>query len=131
MCLVILGKRIMWESLTESITTPGIKKKPYLLFGIGLNVNTTSFPEEIKDTSTSMLVETGKNWPIIQIGVSFLARLITCFCLLHQWEASCLEDDIPFSKAENPVITRYECFSNLKDRKVIYGKDLESEPGSI
>ncbi len=127
--VLVSGKKIC-GILSESITTQELGET-YLLFGIGLNVNTTSFPKEIKDTSTSMLIETGKHWPIIQIGVSFLARLITCFCLLHQWEASCLEDDIPFSKAENPVITRYECFSNLKGRKVIYGKDLESEPGSI
>ena len=33
----------------------------YVVIGIGINVNTTEFADEIKETASSLLVETGKN----------------------------------------------------------------------
>ena len=34
----------------------------HVVIGVGINVNTESFPEEIQKTATSLAIETGKKW---------------------------------------------------------------------
>lgn len=54
--IVLNGKKIC-GILTEMI----LKEESYaVIIGVGINVNTDSFPEEIKNTATSLKLETGK-----------------------------------------------------------------------
>ncbi len=54
--IVLNGKKIC-GILTEMV----LKEEGYaVIIGVGINVNTDSFPEEIKNTATSLKLETGK-----------------------------------------------------------------------
>lgn len=43
----------------------------YVVIGVGINVNTTEFPEEIKDTASSLFIETGKKCSRSRIIAAF------------------------------------------------------------
>ena len=62
--LVINGKKIC-GILTEMSTE--IDYINYVVIGVGINVNQETFPDEIKETATSLKVETGK--PVKRAGV--------------------------------------------------------------
>ena len=47
--------------LCEAVTNPDTMKIEYLIIGIGVNVNITKFPDEIKDIATSLPANTNKN----------------------------------------------------------------------
>ncbi len=54
----------------------------YVVLGIGINVNTEEFPEEIKDTATSLKIESKKTLSRIELINCFLEefeRLYQCF----------------------------------------------------
>ena len=56
---IISGKRKLTGILTEMSLEE--ERISYLVVGIGINVNHTSFPEELKDIATSIRMETGKS----------------------------------------------------------------------
>ena len=57
--LVLSGKKIC-GILTEMSTD--LDTIRYIIVGIGINVNTSSFPEEIRETATSLYLESGRKW---------------------------------------------------------------------
>ncbi|MBR6403700.1 MAG: biotin--[Eubacterium sp.] len=78
--IVVNGKKIC-GILTElvSIPNPGSYDN-YVICGIGINVNTESFPEDIADKATSLYLETGKMWireEIIRDTIVFLSEYIS------------------------------------------------------
>ena len=64
MIMVINGKKIC-GILTEMSTE--IDYINYVVIGVGINVNQETFPDEIKETATSLKVETGK--PVKRAGM--------------------------------------------------------------
>ncbi|RPI80111.1 MAG: biotin--[acetyl-CoA-carboxylase] ligase [Desulfobacteraceae bacterium] len=44
----------------------------YIVVGLGLNVNTPSFPDEIKDLATSLFLETGQKWSRLKVVQAYL-----------------------------------------------------------
>ncbi len=127
---VLLSGKKVCGILSQSISVRDTRET-YLLFGIGLNVNIASFPSWLKGSSTSLELESGKRWDVKSIGIGFLSRLVVNLCLLHEWEAWCLKEGVDFIHARNPVLMGYEALSRLKDRKVLYGHDLEREKGTL
>jgi len=47
----------------------------YIVLGIGVNVNNANFPEEIAETATSLYLETGKIWNLIEIRNEIIKRI--------------------------------------------------------
>ncbi len=127
---VLLSGKKVCGILSKSVSVRETKEA-YLLFGVGLNVNIASFPRWLKDSSTSLELESGKRWDVRSIGTGFLSRLVLNLCMLHEWEAWCLKEGIDFLQAENPVLMEYDALSRLKGRKVLYGHDLEREKGTL
>lgn len=56
---VVINKKKICGILTEM--SAELDCIHYVVIGIGINVNTTEFADEIKETASSLLVETGKN----------------------------------------------------------------------
>lgn len=56
--LVVNGKKIC-GILTEMSSQPGFIE--HVVIGIGINANTTEFPEEIRQTASSLMLETGEH----------------------------------------------------------------------
>src|SRR4051812_37719256 len=50
-------------------------KVKHAVIGIGLNVNQAEFPEGIREVATSLLIETGKSWPRVELIGAVLRRL--------------------------------------------------------
>lgn len=67
--IVINGRKVcgMLTELSAELT-----RINYVVVGIGINVNTTEFPEEIKETATSLFIESGSKEKINR------AELIAC-----------------------------------------------------
>ena len=57
---LILNKKKICGILTEMSTEPDAIN--HVVIGVGINVNTKSFPEEISSTATSLSLETGKTY---------------------------------------------------------------------
>ncbi len=57
---ILIGSRKICGILTEMNAELGSIER--LIVGIGINVNTQRMPEDLKDTATSLMIETGKPW---------------------------------------------------------------------
>ncbi len=62
------------------------------LIGIGLNVNVAAFPPELEDTATSLLRETGSEWPIDEMEAEVRRQLFASIELewsevLRRWRS--------------------------------------------
>jgi BirA family biotin operon repressor/biotin-[acetyl-CoA-carboxylase] ligase len=57
---IVLNKKKICGILTEM--SAEIDYINHVVIGVGINVNTEDFPEEIKKTATSLFIETGKKW---------------------------------------------------------------------
>jgi BirA family biotin operon repressor/biotin-[acetyl-CoA-carboxylase] ligase len=57
---IVIGSRKVCGILTEM--SAEIEKVHYVVCGMGINVNTPSFPKELEDKATSLFIETGKSF---------------------------------------------------------------------
>lgn len=60
---IVVNKRKVVGMLTEMSTTPEMDEIQYVVVGVGVNVNNSSveeFPEEIRQTATSLKIESGQ-----------------------------------------------------------------------
>lgn len=67
--IVINGKKAV-GILTEMTAEPDYIHD--VIIGTGINVNTKEFPEEIRNTATSLFLETGKSWSRSQITAAVM-----------------------------------------------------------
>ena len=70
---VLLGDKKLGGILCELNIDGG--KVRHAVIGVGLNVNQAKFPEGIREVATSLLQETGKVWPRVELVVAFLQSL--------------------------------------------------------
>ena len=96
---IMLGEKKMGGILTELATEAG--RIQHAVIGIGLNINQSEFPLELKSQATSIRVETGRDWPREEILNALLAALSDEYQkLVHE----------PGAKAE--IIRRFEAHSS-------------------
>lgn len=57
---IVIGSRKICGILTEMSAEPDTGAINYVVCGMGINVNTESFPDELKAKATSLFIETGK-----------------------------------------------------------------------
>ncbi len=69
---IVLNKKKLAGILTEFI--PEAEKKGYVITGTGINVSTEEFPEELKETATSLYIETGKLFSRSELLASYLSE---------------------------------------------------------
>ena len=55
-----------------------------VILGIGLNLNISRFPDELKDKATSLLLETGKTYDREKVLKLILGELEKCYKLLKE-----------------------------------------------
>ena len=122
--VMVQGRKIA-GILTESVRAPG-SGQTYLLFGMGININVDSFPEDLVH-AVSLCGITGRRWSTEEIGARILARTGWIFGLIHHWESDCLNKE-PADQPRNPVISAWNLMSDTIGRRVIYGLDAEIHP---
>ncbi len=127
--VLVRGKKVA-GILAETVNAPRLKES-YLLTGIGINLNQEQFPLYLQASSTSLFLETGRKWPLFDLGSHILSRIALNFALLHDWEAETLGSEYS-SQADSkpcPVIRECERLSGIAGRRVLYGLDLETGRG--
>ena len=122
---VLIKGRKMAGILTEAVRAPN-SGQAYLLFGIGINANMETFPEDLA-FATSLSITTGKHWHTKELAARILARIGWIFGLIHQWESDCLNTE-PGYLPQNPVISDWNLLSDTPGRRVIYGLNAELNP---
>ena len=101
---VVAGGRKLCGILSEmSAEMSGIH---YLVIGIGINVNTEQFPEELRDKATSLYLETGKKMQRARI----IGKCMECF----EEDFSLFEKTMDLSLLKD----QYEALLVNKDEKV-------------
>jgi len=105
---IMLGEKKLGGILTELSTEAG--KVRHVVVGIGLNVNHDSFPEELRDTATSLRLETDRDWPRIELAAALLKLL--------DREYRGLQSDVG-GKYRDAVVDRFEqCSSYARSAHV-------------
>jgi BirA family transcriptional regulator, biotin operon repressor / biotin---[acetyl-CoA-carboxylase] ligase len=88
----------------------------HAIVGIGINVNCTSFPEELNGLATSLFLETGKQWPRVELTAALLKSLD------REYRAFLRVVNSPFrtpSLRFEPILKRVESRSSYA-----YGKEV-------
>ena len=70
------------ESEISKLDTENYKN--YVICGIGINVNTESFPDEISDKATSLFLETNKKWNREEIITDTIINLSEYTCIFEK-----------------------------------------------
>lgn len=83
---VVIGTRKVCGILTEF-------SGDAIICGIGINVNTKSFPEELADKATSMYAETGEKYDIDYITALVLSEFETVYDMLSSGGFEAIYDD--------------------------------------
>ncbi len=65
-----------------------ISQIEYLLVGVGINVNSVDFPDEIKDVATSLRLETGRNVNRTELLISFLQEFEEFYAQMEKEHSS-------------------------------------------
>lgn len=74
---VLLGKRKVCGILTEMNAEP--TQVRYVVIGIGLNVNHTSFSAELEPIATSLRIDSGREWSRVALTAALLKSLDSAY----------------------------------------------------
>lgn len=97
-----------------------VSGEEYILLGIGLNVNNTSFPEELQSKATSMSAYAGHSFSLPSLALDLLAKLSWNIGLLTWLD----EEDQPL----RIFMDRYRSLCDTVGRKVRFGFDVRQAP---
>ena len=111
--LLVEGKKIC-GILTEM--NAEATRVRYLVIGIGINVNQTKFPAELRDTATSLRIETGAEWSRVELCAALLKSLDREYRALIDDAGN---DVIKDGGARAAILRRFEASSSMvRGRKV-------------
>lgn len=81
---ILLGGKKICGILTELSLTAETNLVDYIIIGIGININNTAFPDEIKEIATSILLETKRRQKRALLVANILDELD--FILNNEWD---------------------------------------------
>ena len=86
----------------------------YVVIGIGINVNHTEFPEELRNVATSLRLESGKAWSRVELTAALLRSLDHSYQELLRGGA----------EGRKAIIERFQQMSSLAhERRVFVEED--------
>jgi BirA family biotin operon repressor/biotin-[acetyl-CoA-carboxylase] ligase len=88
---VILEGRKVCGILTELSTE--MERVGYVIVGIGINVNNSEFPEELKDKAGSLLTLTGKSYSRAKLATALINQLMRLYTLFKEQGFSAVRDE--------------------------------------
>jgi len=104
--MVVNGRKLAGILMETSFTGRNLEKA---VLGIGLNVNISGFPEDIKETATSLYLETGEEHSREEILASFMTNLENSFVL--------------FTSKRVDIVKLWRNYSAFLDKKISIHKD--------
>lgn len=118
---VLLGGRKVAGVLTETMWSERGGEE-FVLIGIGLNVNNTSFAPELRNTAAAMGEFAGHPLDLTEVAATLLAKLSWNIGLLHYAEAEGLAVDRDGDdKSSHPLIAVWRSLSDTIGRRVRFG----------
>jgi len=100
----------------------------YLLLGIGVNVNNTSFPEYLRPMAISLRDILGKELSLEDFIALLLTKIGWHIGLMAHFEQRYLEAFYEPVKPANPLIEQWKLYSDTPGRRVLYGTNVYDEP---
>jgi BirA family biotin operon repressor/biotin-[acetyl-CoA-carboxylase] ligase len=125
---VLVNGRKVAGILTETLRTPQGGEE-YILIGIGVNVNNTTFAPELRSTAASMAEFAGHSFALAEVTAQLLAKLAWNIGLLHYAEAEQLAADRGLSEdLPHPLIAAWRSLSDTIGRRVRFGFNVVETP---
>lgn len=125
--VLVDGKKIA-GFLVESYTAPQ-SGEIFNLIGFGINLNNSSFPEEIRLIATSLGEQLGTTIDVNAFAETFLAKLAWNIGLLYAEEEQYLaEERYSGEKGRHYIIDRFLALTDVVGQRVVYGFDVMESP---
>lgn len=125
---VLLNGRKVAGILTETLHSP-TSGEEFVIIGIGINVNNSSFAPELRNTAASMAEFAGHSFVLAEVTAQLLAKLSWNIGLLHYAEAEQLAADRGLSDTlPHPLITAWRSLSDTLGRQVRFGFNVVETP---
>ncbi|MBU0682499.1 MAG: biotin--[acetyl-CoA-carboxylase] ligase [Proteobacteria bacterium] len=115
---VLVGGKKICGILCETFICPESSEE-YILVGIGLNVNNTSFPDDLTPLATSMKTSAGHDFDLGLVALDLLAKLRWNIGLLT-YEEEELESD------HGTFMASYRALCRSCQRRVSWGFDVQN-----
>ncbi len=124
---VLVGGKKIAGVLTKSYKASfvGAAAQTYILLGVGINVNTEFFPDDLPEAG-SLFQATGRKWPVWDLTAHIVARLAWLVSSTEKWEADSMAL-LDGGTIPNPVQYAFErCNITLK-RPISFGYNIEKK----
>ncbi len=103
-------------------------RQEYLLLGVGLNANITSFPAELDGLATSLALELGGEVDLDRLGARLIHQLGLYLGLIHHHDQRLLEEEFSDAAPPDPLLGAFRAMSDSRGRRVLY-RAGEDDPG--
>jgi BirA family transcriptional regulator, biotin operon repressor / biotin---[acetyl-CoA-carboxylase] ligase len=104
-------------------------REEYDLIGFGININNRSFPDELRNSATSLIAEIGHPLDLHHFSLVFLTKLTWNLGLLYFEEANDLRGDgFSGNKGEHMLLERWKELSDTIGRRVVFGHNVIDAP---
>ena len=118
---VLINGRKVAGILTETMQSPKGGEE-YVLIGMGVNVNNTTFAPELRNLAAAMAEFSGHSFDLATVTARLLAKLSWNIGLLHYAEAEMLAADRGLAEdLPHPMIASWRSLSDTIGRKVRFG----------
>lgn len=114
---LLFGRKKFCGILTEM--NAEVTSIRHLVIGIGINVHQQQFPEELRETATSLFIETGRDWPRQELLIALLQSLDREVTALTAQGAAATRD----------VLARIESASSWIRGKRVFVEELDGYAG--
>lgn len=125
---VLCGGKKLAGFLVEGYVEP-VHGEEFALIGFGINVNNTSFPDELADTAVSLKQVLGREVDLAAFTTVFLARLAWNFGILCYEEGRELSgESLSGRNGRHLLLEQWLNLSDTVGRRVVYGFDVMTAP---
>lgn len=121
---VLIGEKKVAGILTEVLSLS--EEDRYLLFGIGINVETETLPASLP-FATSLKREGAEHVSVASLLPQIVANILLEWAKLHDWEAENLMEGLS-DGAPSPAIVGFKRYHNGNGRRCSYGLDADLAP---
>lgn len=124
---VLVANKKIAGFLIESFTSP--MGENFHMVGFGINVNNSSFPDELKEIATSVKKEKGGEIDLSTFAELFLAKMAWNIGLLEVEETHYLREDSYFGlNGEHIILEKFKALTDTIGQKVSFGFDVIESP---
>ncbi len=123
---VLVNERKISGVLAEAVSAG--EQSPRLVLGVGVNLNHRSFPPELRETATSLAIETGKQIVVEEFRDQLIEKIAHWYEIWRRGDSASIIDSwrrlSTYARGQRVVVT-------LEDEKLIGVTDGLTETGAL